>query len=111
MFMLIIGLIYGYYLVPIIVIAYTLVLTTIGSLIYVGRINLSIDGYTSSQMTGLARNWIKPYFSLFLYYAMDHLKIALVITKVLSASIILGSVYLLADVNNDLRVPGILMLG
>ena len=89
-FALCIGLIWHYYLLPVLIFAYLLLLTGLGAWIYLKLVNRIADTPGASPLFRLTRHWKKPLFSLFIYHILDKQKIAFMITKALTA-IIIGS--------------------
>lgn len=111
LFSFVIGIIFGYYIIPIVILSYVLLLSALSAFVYVRHANNPININSKSVLSRIISNWGKPFFSLFLYHVFDKLKVTLIVTKLLSYGIIVGSVYLLADVNDNLRVTGIIILG
>ena len=111
LFSFVIGIIFDYYIIPVVILSYVLLLSAVSALIYVRHANKPINLNSKSILSRIVGNWSKPFFSLFLYHVFDKLKVTLIVTKLLSYGIIIGSFYLLADVNDNLRVAGIVILG
>jgi hypothetical protein len=111
LFSFVIGIIFDYYIIPVVILLYVLLLSAVSALIYVRHANKPINLNSKSILSRIVGNWSKPFFSLFLYHVFDKLKVTLIVTKLLSYGIIIGSFYLLADVNDNLRVAGIVILG
>lgn len=111
LFFFVIGIIFDYYIIPVVILSYVLLLSAVSALIYVRHANKPINLNSKSILSRIVGNWSKPFFSLFLYHVFDKLKVTLIVTKLLSYGIIIGSFYLLADVNDNLRVAGIVILG
>jgi hypothetical protein len=111
LFSFVIGIIFGYYTAPIIILLFILLLSTISAFVHVRQVNNPINVNSKSIFSRLVSGWDKPFFSLFLYHAFDRLKITLIITKFISYGIIVGGFYLLANVNDELRVASIITLG
>lgn len=111
LFSFVIGIIFDYYIIPVVILSYVLLLSAVSALIYVRHANKPINLNSKSVLARIVGNWSKPFFSLFLYHVFDKLKVTLIVTKLLSYGIIVGSFYLLADVNDNLRVAGIVILG
>jgi len=79
--------------------------------VYVQVINRRIKSNKASWLSRMVRGWNKPFFSLFLYAVMDKLKVAFVVTKLVSALAILGGFHILSDVREDTRAAGMVTLG
>lgn len=110
LFSMVIGTIFGYCIIPIIILLYVLLLSTISGFIYVRHVNNPISRNSKSVLSRIVGGWSKPFFSLFLYHIFDKHKISLVVTKLLSYGIIVLSVYFFADLNDHSRVGGIITL-
>jgi hypothetical protein len=111
LFSFVIGVIFGYYIIPVVILSYVLLLSAVSAFVYVRHANKPININSKLVISRIVSNWGKPFFSLFLYHVFDKLKVTLIVTKLLSYGIIVGSFYLLADVNDNLRVAGIIILG
>lgn len=99
-----------YYVLPVCILLYLIVLTYLSAVIYTRQINRLIDGSNQSLLLKLSSKWRKPYFSLYIYHLFDKRKVPYFITKSLSWLIITGVFYVFADVKSDLRVAGIAIL-
>jgi hypothetical protein len=110
LFALLIGMLYGHYLHPFIILGYITLLTFAGAAICVKQANGFFDGGAAPWLTRLTHRWPKPVFSLVLYNLLHHQKITVVITKILSAGMLAGGVFLL-DTSTDVRAVGIIALG
>jgi hypothetical protein len=111
LFSLVIGIIFDYFIIPVIILLYILLLSAVSALVYVRHANRPININGKSVLSLIVGNWSKPFFSLFLYHVFDKLKITLIVSKLLSYGIIVGSFYLLTDVNDNLGVAAITVLG
>jgi hypothetical protein len=105
------GLIFHHYLIVAVIWVFTLLLISVSALKYVFQINQLVDAKRSSRFSGLSSKWSKPFFSLFMYYVADRLKLGYIITKLLSYFIIVGLFFSLADVKTDPRVAALIVLG
>jgi hypothetical protein len=101
---------YHYFLSALVIVCYFLVVLSACALFYMRLINGLVDGSKQSVILKLTQRWKKPYFSLYIYYVFDSLKLRYLITKGLSYLIISGVFLMFADVSHDLRVAGIAML-
>ncbi|QEM10407.1 hypothetical protein [Mucilaginibacter rubeus] len=99
-----------YYVLPVCIFLYLLILSYLSAVIYVKQINRLIDGNNQSLLLKLSSKWHKPYFSLYIYHLFDKRKVPYLITKGLSWLIITGVFYVFADVKTDVRVAGIAIL-
>ena len=111
LFSIVVGAVYHYYLVPVIIVLYIVLLSGVSAAWYVHVINRPIRSHKGSRLSGLMRGWDKPFFSLFLYAVMDKLKVPFVVTKLLSALAIIGGFHILTDVREDTRAAGMVTLG
>lgn len=106
----IVGLSYHYVLGPVAIILYLIFLSWVGAYLYITLINRQIDGGRQSILLRLSSKWRKPFYSLFIYYVFDKMKVRYAITKLISYLVVTGVFMLFADVRNDIRVAGIAML-
>jgi hypothetical protein len=111
LFSLVVGSIFGYYTIPVIICLFVLLLCAISSFVYINHVNNFTRENSRPLLSRITGNWKKPFFSLFLYHSFDKLKVNLLVTKLLSYSIIAGGFYLLTEADNDLSIPGIITLG
>jgi len=111
LFSIVVGAVYHYYLVPVMIVLYIALLSGISAVLYVRLINRRIRSHKGSWLGRLVRGWDKPFFSLFLFAVMDKLKVAFVVTKLLSALAIIGGFHILTDVREDTRAAGMVILG
>lgn len=109
-FSLVAGLIVGDYFIPVCFILYILVVSIISAVVYVRWTNKPLKANRKNAFTILTVNWNKPFFSLFLYYLVNRLKVPLVVTKLLSYGVITGG-YFLINQENDYQFGGVLILG
>jgi hypothetical protein len=105
-----IGIIYGYYLHAIVVMLFILLLTAASSWFYVHITNKLIDINNSSILIKFARNWRKPFFTLYTFYVFNQSKIVFLITKASSWLLIMGIFHIFSDLKNDMRIPFLIML-
>lgn len=110
LFALIIGIVFNHYVIPALILLYILLLTAISAVLYVRLVNRLMEADRQPYLLKITQNWRKPFFSLFLYHVFDKLKLAYILTKILSGLTITGLLYFLFDVNQDLRVAGIIIL-
>ncbi len=111
LFSIVVGAVYHYYVVPVLIVLYIVVLSGVSAGVYVYAINRRIKSNKGSWLSGLVRGWNKPFFSLFLYAVMDKMKVAFVVTKLVSALAIIGGFHILSDVREDTRAAGMVTLG
>jgi hypothetical protein len=105
------GIVFKHYLIVAFVMLFTFLLIAVSALVYVRLMNNLIRSKNSSLVFKLSRQWKKPFFSLTIYYVLNHLKLGYFITKLLSYFIIIGTLFSFADVRHDLRVAAIIVLG
>jgi hypothetical protein len=106
----VVGLISRYYIASIVILLYLLLLTVLSAGLYAKLVNRLMDGSNQSFLLKISSKWRKPFFSLFIYHVFDKMKVAYIITKILSWLIITGVFNLFADVTHDIRVAGIAIL-
>jgi len=105
-----VGLFYHFYLTPILIIAYLVVLCAASAWLYVTVVDRLVDSGSALWIMRWCSGWKKPFFSLYIYQVLNGLKIPYVITKGLSWLIITGVFQLFNDVSTDARVAGIAVL-
>ncbi|UZR97084.1 hypothetical protein [Chondrinema litorale] len=110
-FAMLIGIAFGYYLIPIVILLFAFFMACISALLYMHTINKLINPYEKTIYLNIAKNWKKPFFSLFLYHCLNNLQVTIAVTKILSFIIIIGGTYILADIQHDLRVTSVICLG
>ena len=110
LFALVVGIVFDYYLIPIIILTYAFLLACISALVYMKTTNSLLNAYQKAFYLKFTTNWRKPFFSLFIYHSLNNLQVTLAITKLLSFVMIIGGTFFLADVQNDLRVTGLITL-
>ena len=106
-----VGTILGNYLLPVIIILYVFFLVIVSAAIYVKYSNAPVHVKRKSNLSKLVGHWMKPFFSLFLYHCIEKMKVAFVVTKVLSWGTVFASAHLLHDIKDDLRAASIAVLG
>jgi hypothetical protein len=107
----IIRLLIQHYLITVVIIVFIILLIAVSALLYVRLLNNLVNERRQSWLLRLSRYWHKPFFSLFIYYVFDKLKLIYVITKFISYLVIIGALFSFADVRHDLRVAGLTILG
>ena len=105
------GFIFQHGVMVVLIWLFTILLIAISAWIYTYQINRLIISKGSSPLLMLTHNWLKPFFSLFIYYVFNRQKLAYIITKLLSYFVIVGLFFMLADVKNDTRVAALLIAG
>jgi hypothetical protein len=105
-----VGITYHLYLIPILIVAYLVLLTAASAWIYTKVIDRLVDSGNAPLLLRWVSGWKKPFFSLYIYQVLNRLKIPYTITKGLSWLIVTGVFQLLNDVNTDARVAGIAVL-
>lgn len=106
----VVGLAYGYWLVPLLVPVYLLALTVYSAWHYV---NLTNNPTTkSARSTGFAwlSTWPKPLFSLFLFEVLLHKRIPYLVTKAASLISIALVFAVFPNSHSDLRLLGLISL-
>lgn len=106
----VIGFIFGYYMLPVLILIYMIVLTALSTFICIHLVNRLIDINKQTIFRKLTNSWTKPLFSLFSFYVFDKLKLTYIITKIVSWIFIVGIFSLFSDLRNDLLVPSFVIL-
>ena len=107
----VIGLVLHHYGMVLVIILFTLLLITITALIYTKQLNALLKDTGQSWLINFGQTWSKPFFSLFIYHMFDRLKLALVLTKLLSYLVIIGIMLSFADSYTNGRVAAFAILG
>jgi hypothetical protein len=110
LFAAIVGVNYGHYVIPACILIYLFVLTGATTLTYLKIVNSLIDINKQTLFMRLIKGWNKPFFLLYSFFVFNKLKLAYLITKILSWIFIVGMVSLFSDLENDIIIPAIIML-
>jgi hypothetical protein len=105
---LVVGIIFGYYIAPFVVMSYIFLLVLISAGVYMRVVN-RLAHVTPGFVLQISRHWTKPSFSLFLYHIADQLKLTYLVVKVMSLLGIASLFYFFTDIQN-LRAAAIIML-
>ncbi|WP_345955625.1 hypothetical protein [Mucilaginibacter sp. PAMB04168] len=105
-----VGIAYHYYLTPVIIFTYLLLLAAASAWLHTLLLNRLINGSNSSWLLTWTSSFRKPYFSLYIYHVLNRLKVPYSITKLLSWLIVTSVFYLFDDVKSDARVAGMAVL-
>lgn len=106
----IVGLIYHYYLIPVLLAVYGVLVILASAALYAGYTNRLGGDAGRWWMTTLTRRWKKPLFSLYLYELFYRQKLMLAITKLFSWMILTGGMLLFGSLTADVRMGGVIML-
>jgi len=80
----VIGLIYGYYILPISILLFLAFLNAFIAYGYVQKINSLVQKSATTTAGLLTKKWAKPFFILFTYQVLDKMKLTFLITKIVS---------------------------
>ncbi|RSK50200.1 hypothetical protein [Hymenobacter rigui] len=105
-----VGVAYGYWLVPLLVPAYLLALTAYGARLYYRLTNHLHSEPAASVGPRWLRRWPKPLFSLFLFELLTRQRVAFVVTKVAAVVSIALLFGVFPDSHSDARLLGIVGL-
>ncbi len=105
-----VGLSNHYYILPLLIVLYLLLLTVLGAWLYTVSLNRLITGSKGPVWLQWSSGLKKPLFSLYIYHILHRLKLPFIITKALSWLIITSIFWLFADVKHDARVAGMAVL-
>lgn len=108
-FALLIGVAFGYWLVPLLIPFYLLALTFSSAWYYTRLLNTTVGPATVDHL-GWLRRWPKPLFSLFLYEVMVNKRLTYAMTKGVSFASIAFLVRVLPDAKADVRLVGLISL-
>jgi hypothetical protein len=107
----VIGVVLHHYGMVAVIVLFTVLLITVTAFIYTQNLNALVEDSGQTWMISLGQGWQKPFFSLFIYHVFDRLKIALVLTKLLSYTAIISIMYSVTDAYTNSRVAGFAVLG
>ena len=107
----VIGLVFHHYLTVGVIVLFTVLLIAVSTLNYLKQINSLVREKRQSTLLNLGQSWGKPFFSLFIYQIFDKLKLAFVLSKLLSYMVIISVMFSFADVRTDNRVAAFAILG
>ena len=110
LFAVVVGFVFNYYFIPVIIPVYLLLLIAASAWYYTVTINNLIEKKTKSDELRAIKNWPKPLFSLFLYQIIYRIKLTYGITKIISAIIIIGMNALFHDKGMEVRIAGMSIL-
>lgn len=111
LFATILGIIFNANIIPLITLAYLLILAAISALLYQRWLNrVSVPG-RRSILGRISERWHKPVSSLFLYYLIRNLKASLLLTKFCSCVTIIGINNAFRENGTDQRVAEMIILG
>lgn len=110
-FSIVVGVIYGHYLIPIGIVLYLLLLNLLSAFIYLHILNRLNRNEEKMGWAKLAANWSKPFSFLFLYELLHRKKLAFLLTKMLSWGILTGVFLVFSDLKSDPRIAAISVLG
>ncbi|MBU1372790.1 MAG: hypothetical protein KJ712_05505 [Bacteroidetes bacterium] len=109
-FAIIIGIFNQQYITPLIIALILLLINSVSAVYYSFLSHQLINSKNFSPFLKLFKSWKKPFFSLFPYYILDQLKIALLLIKSFSIIIITGLFYYYSSFQKDLRLIEIAIL-
>lgn len=99
-----------YFLSAFIILFFLIGMLLLSAFFYYWKINKLVDGSKQSIILNLTHSLKKPFYSLFIYYVFDNLKLKYLLIKLLSYLLITGVFLMFADVKTDVRVAGVAML-
>ncbi|EDM33891.1 hypothetical protein PBAL39_03292 [Pedobacter sp. BAL39] len=107
----ILGLIYQSCLIPILTLVYILLMAVVSAGLYQSMSNRFRKDSASGFLQKLNFRWKKPYFMFFIYQVVDRLKLAYLLTKILSLCMLSGILAFFQEFVSDIRLLSVLMLG
>jgi len=106
----VVGIVFRHYIMVAIILSFTVALIAVTAFMYTNQLNRLIHEQRRSTMLTLGQSWKKPFFSLFIYHVFDRLKLAFVLSKLLSYVAIISILYSFADSWSDGRVAAFAVL-
>jgi hypothetical protein len=106
----IVGFVYGYYLIPALLVIYVLLVILISAVLYVWYMNRLGSDAGRWWLTTLTRRWKKPLFSVYLYELFYRQRLTLAVTKLFSWLVLAGGIAMFGDLTTDARMGGTMLL-
>lgn len=110
LYAMVVGFIFHHWLVPLLLPVYLLLLTVTGACYYTRLLNDTVVKPDKVASLTWARDWPKPFFSLFLYEVIGKKRVTYLITKVASIASIALLLLAFPDSRNDVRLAGMIGL-
>jgi|GEM_PF-555481 len=111
-FALVNGIIFHYPLtIPFALLAITILLIAASGYRHVYLLNSLTGTNNNYRLARLMRAWPKPHYTLFIYHLVNQEKSALIITKLLSAALIVAGTHLFTDDAHDMRTVCLITIG
>jgi len=111
LFLLVVGIIYGYYVTPLIGFTVIILLIASGAYQLTAFMNTRHVVYSPGMLLTMMKQWPKPRFSWFLFSMADRLKLMTLITKCISAACMLAYFQFFSEYKGDGRILWIIGLG
>lgn len=92
-----VGTIYGFYLIPMLILGFVLLIAAINARLYIWKLNRPIKSFENSFLLQFTQTWQKPLFSVFVFYVINKLKITFAVSKLLAISLTILMITLLND--------------
>lgn len=104
LYAIIIGLVFGYYLISIGILLFQLLLIIAGAYIILKESNHLIEANKPSWLIQISRKWNKPVFLLYSFQVFNRSKLAYLLTKLLSWVLISSVFMLFSDIKDNSRL-------
>ncbi|MBE5319242.1 hypothetical protein IM793_08745 [Pedobacter sp. MR2016-19] len=104
LYAIIIGIVFGYYLISIGVLLFQLLLIIAGALMILKESNRLIETSKPNWLIRISRKWNKPVFLLYTFQVFNRSKLAYVLTKLLSWVLISSVFILFSDIKDNSRL-------
>lgn len=98
-FSIIVGFVYGYYLLPMLFLCFVLGVSWLCAFLYTHHINTPIKAYNSGFVIKLAKNWKKSLLTTSLLQIFDKHQITFLLTKLIAIGLAFGLIKILSDIN------------
>ena len=98
-FSIIVGFVYGYYLLPILFFCFVLGMSWLCAFLYTHHINTPIKAYNSGFVIKLAKNWKKSLLTTSLIQIFYKNQITFLLTKLIAIGLAFGLIKILSDIN------------
>jgi hypothetical protein len=110
LYAMVVGVIFHFWLVPLLLPAYLLLLTGAGAYYYTHLLNNTVVKPDKVASLAWARRWPKPLFSLFLYEIISRRRLTYAVTKAVSAASIALLVLAFSAARTDARLAGMVAI-
>ncbi|GAB3790886.1 hypothetical protein GCM10028818_61570 [Spirosoma horti] len=109
-FAMIIGLVYGHWIIPLVIPMYLTALIAANAFFYTHLINRTVTKPVDNDRRMGLRRWPKPLFSLFFYEVIHKKRVTYLVSKCISAISLVLLLRIFSDSHTDIRLFGLISL-